>query len=49
MDKRGKIRKKYDQTFVPYERLKSLNNAEQSCFRTPHQFQKPQRLKHYLF
>jgi hypothetical protein len=29
MDKRGKIRKKYDQTFVPYERLKSLNNAEQ--------------------
>ena len=28
-DKRGKIRKKYDQTFVPYERLKSLKNAEQ--------------------
>lgn len=28
-DKRGKIRKKYDQTFVPYERLKSLENAEQ--------------------
>ncbi len=28
-DKRGKVRKKYDQTFVPYERLKSLENAEQ--------------------
>ena len=29
VDKRGKIRKKYDQTFVPYEKLKSLENAEQ--------------------
>ena len=29
VDKRGKIRKKYDQTFVPYERFKSLENAEQ--------------------
>lgn len=29
VDKRGKIRKKYNQTFVPYERLKSLENAEQ--------------------
>lgn len=29
IDKRGKVRKKYDQTFVPYERLKSLENAEQ--------------------
>jgi len=28
-DKRGKIRKKYDQTFVPYERFKALENAEQ--------------------
>lgn len=28
VDKRGKIRKKYDQTFVPYERFKSLRNAE---------------------
>ncbi|MBU2010542.1 DDE-type integrase/transposase/recombinase [Patescibacteria group bacterium] len=28
-DKRGKIRKKYDQAFVPYERFKSLENAEQ--------------------
>ena len=28
-DKRGKIRKKYDQTFVPYERFKSLENAKQ--------------------
>lgn len=28
-DKRGKIRKKYNQTFVPYERFKSLPNAEQ--------------------
>lgn len=28
-DRRGKIRKKYDQTFVPYERLKSLKNASQ--------------------
>jgi len=28
-DKRGKIRKKYDQTFVPYERLKSLPDAAQ--------------------
>ncbi len=28
-DTRGKIRKKYDQAFVPYERLKSLPNAEQ--------------------
>lgn len=27
-DKRGKVRKKYDQTFVPYERLKSLPQAE---------------------
>ena len=29
VDKRGKIRKKYDQIFVPYEKLKSLENAEQ--------------------
>jgi hypothetical protein len=29
VDKRGKVRKKYDQTFVPYERFKSLSNAEQ--------------------
>jgi hypothetical protein len=29
VDKRGKVRKKYDQTFVPYERLKLLKNAEQ--------------------
>ena len=29
VDKRGKIRKKYDQTFVPYEKLKSLPKAEQ--------------------
>lgn len=29
VDKRGKIRKKYDQTFVPYERLKNMENAEQ--------------------
>lgn len=29
IDKRGKIRKKYNQTFVPYERFKSLENAEQ--------------------
>lgn len=29
VDKRGKIRKKYNQTFVPYERFKSLENAEQ--------------------
>jgi len=28
-DKRGKIRKKYDQTFVPYENFKSLERAEQ--------------------
>ena len=28
-DKRGKIRKKYDQTFVPYENFKSLEKAEQ--------------------
>jgi hypothetical protein len=28
VDKRGKVRKKYDQTFVPYERLKLLKNAE---------------------
>lgn len=28
-DKRGKVRKKYDQTFVPYEKLKSLPHAEQ--------------------
>jgi hypothetical protein len=28
-DKRGKIRKKYDQVFVPYERFKLLPNAEQ--------------------
>jgi hypothetical protein len=28
-DKRGKIRKKYDQAFVPYERLKALRDAEQ--------------------
>ena len=28
-DKRGKIRKKYNQTFIPYEKLKSLENAEQ--------------------
>lgn len=28
-DKRGKIRKKYNQTFVPYEKFKSLENAEQ--------------------
>ena len=28
-DKRGKIRKKYDQAFVPYERFKSLKNAGQ--------------------
>lgn len=28
-DKRGKTRKKYNQTFVPYEKLKSLENAEQ--------------------
>ena len=29
VDRRGKIRKKYDQTFVPYEKLKSLPRAEQ--------------------
>lgn len=29
VDKRGKIRKKYNQTLVPYERFKSLENAEQ--------------------
>lgn len=29
VDKRGKIRKKYNQTFVPYERFKSLKNADQ--------------------
>ncbi len=29
VDKRGKIRKKYNQTFVPYERFKSLENAKQ--------------------
>lgn len=29
VDRRGKVRKKYDQTFVPYERFKSLPNAEQ--------------------
>lgn len=29
VDKRGKIRKKYNQTFVPYERFKSLENSEQ--------------------
>jgi hypothetical protein len=29
VDKRGKIRKKYDQTFVPYERFRSLPHAEQ--------------------
>ena len=28
-DKRGKIRKKYDQAFVPYERFKALAKAEQ--------------------
>lgn len=28
-DKRGKTRKKYNKTFVPYERLKSLENAKQ--------------------
>jgi hypothetical protein len=28
-DKRGKIRKKYDQAYVPYERFKSLPHAEQ--------------------
>ena len=28
-DKRGKIRKKYDQAFVPYERFKSLPHAQQ--------------------
>lgn len=29
VDRRGKVIKKYDQAFVPYERLKSLKNAEQ--------------------
>jgi TorA maturation chaperone TorD len=29
IDKRGKIRKKYNQTFVPYERLKALPDASQ--------------------
>ena len=29
VDKRGKVRKKYNKTFVPYEKLKSLENAEQ--------------------
>jgi hypothetical protein len=29
VDTRGKVRKKYDQTFVPYERFKSLKNAKQ--------------------
>lgn len=29
VDKRGKVRKKYDQTFVPYERFKSLPHAGQ--------------------
>lgn len=29
VDKRAKVRKKYDQTFVPYERFKSLTNASQ--------------------
>jgi hypothetical protein len=28
-DKRGKIRKKYNQTFVPYEKLKSLDESTQ--------------------
>ena len=28
-DKRGKMRKKYDRTFVPYEKFKALENAEQ--------------------
>lgn len=28
-DKRGKVRKKYDQTFVPYEKLKLLPQAKQ--------------------
>jgi hypothetical protein len=32
VDKRGKVRKKYDQTFVPYERFKALPHAS-SCLK----------------